>query len=342
MRRSRVVPALLVAGALLVPGCSSASGAHGATSAPATRLATALQRIDPAAVGDEFEFGDTTAIAALVTQDPAWKAQVGIGAGMAGAADPPVEQALGIDIARSDLLLTVGSPRQSLTLVIGGQDAAAITAAAKGFGWAGSGTLKRAPGGTDTPTDMALSANQVRPLGHDVAFGEQHADVAGIDDGAAAIRQPGYAALADCLGEVVAARFGPVQQVAAPGAAASSAAAPSATGAGATASRATVSEAATGVRAVPHSARTTSVICLVTEPGRADQLIAATKAALADGSSFQNRRKWSNLLPSAQVDAVAGPNPIVRITADTDSQQAAEVLLLLATGDLPGANGPGT
>ena len=99
-----------------------------------------------------------------------------------------------------------------------------------------------------------------------------------------------------------------------------------------------MSQAAIGVRAVPGSTRTTSVICLVPTSGGAGPLVDATKSALASGRSFQTRQKWSTFLPSAQVDSVGGPTPIVRITADTDSRQAAQVLLLLTTGDLPGAN----
>lgn len=330
--------AIVVLSVLAAAGCTSVSGtavpsggssSSGPSSTQTTRLLTAMQRIDPTAMGGpvQFEFGDTRAIAGLGGGSEVRQSLAGVGGQDVGVHAEQAKQVLGIDVAGSDMMLSAGVPPAELTLVIGGQSAAAITAAAGKSGWTGSGTLTHPATLSDPDVELMLIATQIRPAGPDVAFGERYVDLGRVDDGHGLAEQPGAAALAGCLGEVVAALAAPVQPPrAAP-------AAPSTS----PATVALVHDAAGGVRATAGSAAITSVLCLTTSTSQdAERLAAAMRSALATGSSTRSVQKWSGLLPRAKVEVLTGTVPTVRVTADTTGKPADRVLSMLITSDLPG------
>ncbi|MET3806341.1 hypothetical protein ABIB25_003351 [Nakamurella sp. UYEF19] len=305
--------------AALLAGCTSATTGSPTPATAAPALSGALAGVAPAALGDngDFEFGDTVRLEALAAADKkVWGYEIGAGSGSLSTYRVLMTDALGIDLGKSTSILNVGAPPATLVVVSGGQDAAAVTAAATKSGWKGSGTLIRAidlTNAADETAVLTISVPQIRPAGADVVLGGARADLSLAGSGKGAGSGAVLAAGTNCLGDVVMAQ-----------------------GTG-FAEKAKQSPTAVGVRATAD--KITSVICR--GAGSADEAAALAdrvRTDLASGSSKASRRPYKQLLPGAVVEILSGTPSMVRITVDTTGQTPDLVRRMLFQDDLPGGN----
>jgi hypothetical protein len=142
----------------------------------------------------------------------------GIGTGTSTLESAQAAQDTGIDIYNEGYSISAGTLPKEITLVAGGQNAHAVTAGLGALGWRGSGGTLQAPPLSDfmTPGGRALAAASYRPIldqveasGPDVKYGASGTDLdeIGTPSGPTLASDPLIRALANCLGDVVAAEF---------------------------------------------------------------------------------------------------------------------------------------
>jgi hypothetical protein len=228
---SRTSSALaLVALAGLAPAVAGCSGGAGATSSAregsGASLLTALAHVaDTASNRSWIWYDDTAAIARIAGtgSSPAYRRKGlgslrGMGTGTSTLESAQAAKDTGIDIYNEGYSISAGTLPKEMTLVHGGQNAQAVTASLVALGWQDNrGTLKAPP-----PSDVIVPADsplarapyrfilgQVKASGPDVKFGNSGTDLdeIGSPSGPTLASDPLISALANCLGDVVAAEF---------------------------------------------------------------------------------------------------------------------------------------
>jgi hypothetical protein len=249
----------------------------------------------------------------------------------------------GIAALDADYGVSAGLPPDTVSVLAGGQHSDRIGKALTGSGWTRDGDRYIGPDVTavtdDSKMRQALNLAQVRTDGADVVFGKSRADLgaAGHPGRSLADDQP-TAALADCLGDVVAAqlttdfhspiessRLTPVQQ----------AALAKQRPAGIQLDK--LREVAVGVR-TPKSTSDTprAVVCVAwADQSAADGYAAALPGVLSDGTSLASNQPYTRLLHNPQTSKVGGGAHIVRWSAD-EGEGPGQVIGMLAMQDLPG------
>jgi hypothetical protein len=249
----------------------------------------------------------------------------------------------GIAALDADYGVSAGLPPDTVSVLAGGQHSDRIGKALASSGWTRDGDRYIGPDVTavtdDSKMRLALNLAQVRTGGADVVFGKSRADLgaAGHPGSSLADDQP-TAALADCLGDVVAAQLSadfhsPIE---------SSRLTPAQRAALAKQRPAGIQldklrEVAVGVR-TPKSTSDTprAVVCVAwADQSAADGYAAALPGVLSAGTSLASNQPYARLLHNPQTRKVGGGAHIVQWSAD-EGGGPGQVIGMLAMQDLPG------
>ncbi|MGO3088487.1 MAG: hypothetical protein ACTII7_02245 [Galactobacter sp.] len=187
-----------------VTGCTDAKpkGVEATDTTQEDGLSQLLAQV-PATIGDNTSI--TYSAESVLAKDDALSEPAqgvrGMGAGSLTKYVTLLKDDLSIDILQADAVVTVGQEPQQVTVIRGGQDAEAITAAAKEHGWTGDEVLSQ---DMDLKSSvLTTSVGHILAKGDSVILGGQSADLTA---------KPGKVpesveSLATCLGDSPAASF---------------------------------------------------------------------------------------------------------------------------------------
>lgn len=274
----------------VVPLCLVAAVAAGCASPPSVPVpappaaatdpfAVALSRVSSTVTG-YVEFVDHRVLA---TGSDAWQPLRGGSVGRLGMYADQLSTRLRIDLGEADWTVTASRGGPSVTLIAGGQDAAAIRSAAQDGGWSGPDVLTRELALTEP---LTLQAGTLRPSGRDVVVAGPAAPIGIVDGpGPALGDDPAVAGLQACLG---------------PG--------PAVVGLVREDAKAPV---AAGIRPDPADpARTVNVVCAAhPTASAATARVAALRADVAPGSAQPSGRAFTD----PQVEELGGAGNVVRL-----------------------------
>lgn len=319
-RRAAGVVSIVAMLACAAAACSSGNDDPAPSFRGPNRLPLALTRIlDTAGNRHYLAFDDTAKLTRITGNGsgPKGMAQLkykGAGVLLSDFADAlPGET--GINLSKETYAVTAGGPANTLTVVVGGQNRAAVTSQLANHGWkAQGGEFAHGVADAETP-GYVYPLWRVRLSGADVIGAGPGNSLAEADTpGKTALAaNPTMSALARCLGNVVAAEFHdgdglPGRQIA---------------------------EMAVGVsqpsspEAVPHA-----VVCLaMTSQSAARQRAADTRADLISGNN--GTEPFSTRFKNPKVTVTGGDRYVVQWQADTPDD-ARTVFNALSDHDLPG------
>jgi hypothetical protein len=320
-----VFAAALVGLALSAAGCSSSSGGSGSDTG--TGLQAALSRIaDTASNRSQITYDDTAELVALAGSNP------GSTKGFAGLRGWGVSAVVvdtetlpgnaGFNLFGEQYGISAGTPPATLSLMAGGQSAAQITSHLASLGWRRSGGRLVGPSlaaASSVAGPLALNMAQVLPAGADVVFGGSAANLSqiGSPHGATLASDPAISALAQCLGNVVAAGIFSGGYLGGAGPAA-----------GPTAVAVGISRPSSNA-ATPHA-----VVCVSWSSQAASATYASELPRAFSGVSVAQDVPYSTLLTHPTVTDVGGGQHVVEWQADTP-QSALTVFSLVDDMGLP-------
>ena len=212
--RGNWLAAVLVVAGLAITSCSASSPS---ASSGGTGLIQALARVaDTANTRSQVLYDDTAELVHLAGNSPAsetgfaWLRGLGVPAAADGAEQVPGDA--GFNLFGEDYGITAGSPPHTLSLMAGGQSVSRITSHLAGLGWKHSGGRLIGPSlaaASPESAPLAEEMPQVLPAGSDAVYGGAAANLSqmGSPHDATLARDPGVSALAQCLGNVVAAEL---------------------------------------------------------------------------------------------------------------------------------------
>lgn len=312
----RAIPLFtLVTVIVALTGCSGGSGGSGNTS-----LESALLRVaDTASTRTQIYYDNTAELVRLAGKSPVSRKGF---ADLRGWGVPTAGLAFtnpGFDLYSEDYGISAGAQPQSLSLMAGGQSSAQIDSHLTGLGWKRSGGRLVGPPPLKAGQDagvLALNMAQVQPAGSDLVFGGPRASLSqiGSPKGATLAGDPAIGALAQCLGNVVAAYL---QSGGYPGGQK-----PAALALG-------VSQPASDT-ATPHA-----VVCVSWSTQAAAAHFATVLRNALSGRSSATNESYSALLKHATVTNVGGSHNVVEWQADTP-RDAMTVFRMIEDVDLPG------
>lgn len=290
-------------------------------------LTAALDRVASSEdAKNRIVYGDTAGIVKLTGK--AWGDEKGFAAlrpvGVEQLA-PYGEQVItdtGISLLDADYAIAVGGGQKALGLIVGGQKRDRVSSAMKKLGWHGSGDRMVGPdigtvAGT-TAGQYAIALGEVKADGSDVKYGQKGANLGDIGkpSGKTLADDKRVAALADCLGDVIAAEID-----------------------GAEGGTTRPSGVAVGVRRPENKGATPRGVVCTSWANTAGANRYATLAAeeMNTGKSTDGK-PFAQVLQRTKVTKVGGDQNIVRWEADTPAD-ALTVMQLLARGDIPGLPG---
>ena len=316
MRRILGLFVAVCAATPLVTGCNT--GENETADEERTPLVRALDRIAATdATRHRIEFDDTAALTTLGGDSATGFGSLALTGAYSLSVDlPTVEKSTGLRPRSASYTITGGQAPAAVTLVAGGQDADEVEEQLAAFGWKADGNELVAPplgqGGGDTTLPVHLA--RVLAEGSDVAYAGTDgrlSDVAGADGNTLADDRR-VAALAGCLGDVVAARFAVGEQQDSP------------------------TMVAVGVRRPKASTDTPGAVACVSWPtsAAADAYTAELRDALARGTTRLRGDAYSELLKSSAVLEIGGDEHVVAWQADTPGS-AFQVFELLLRNELP-------
>jgi hypothetical protein len=308
---------------VLLAGCGGSSGTAGGTA-----LTQALSRVaDTADTRAEIDFDDTAALVTLTGKGRATKADSfgplrGFGASGLQQYVNLASGQPGINLFSASYTVTAGKPPSQVALIAGGQQPDAITKGLTKIGWKQRGGTLTAPafdavgGDQDVTGPLSLAMSRVRTTGSDLAYGQQQADLSriGSPSGTTLDKDPLISAIADCLGDVVAA------QILAPFPGGGK---PAALGVG-------LQQPKTDGD-TPHA-----VVCAAWgTSAQADQYTTAAKQALASGTSLTTNTRYASTLGHPSVDEIGGDEHVVGWNADVTTGGPLRIFSMVQAIDLP-------
>jgi hypothetical protein len=311
------IPLMSAITLIAVTGCSG-SGSGG------TGLQTALARVaDTAGNRSQITYDNTAELVRLAGSDPAstkgFALLRGLGVPAIASTGYVLPGDAGFNLYAEDYSISAGTLPRTLSLMAGGQNGSQITSHLTSLGWKRSGGKLVGPpplAANSDATQLAEMASQVLPAGSDVVFGSAGADLSqiGSPQGATLASDPGISALAQCLGNVVAAELISGGYL--------GGAKPAAIAVG-------ISQPASGT-ATPRA-----VVC-VNWPSQAAaaRYATAVRRALSSGFSLDLDTPYSALVKDATVTAIGGGQNTVQWQADTP-QSAQTVLQMVDDIGLP-------
>jgi hypothetical protein len=329
-----LLAAILVIVGLATAGCSGSGPravAGSGTGSGSSGLETALARFpDTPGMSNEIYYDNTAELTSLADEGHAAEGNGygqlrGMGSGsfmVMYLAQLPGET--GVNLLNESYAVSAGrSPAQLTTLVAGGQNAPLVTTRMARLGWKkGSDGVMSGPPLPLTVVHIGTSEyvipfQRVRTVNSDVMTGGPKADLSqlGAPSGPTLADDPVVKALADCLGNVVAATMvsGKGKRIAG---------APT--------------EMATGISSPASPGAAPQMVMCVSWPTQraAGAYLANVKKVLATGRSITNYPEpYSAMLRHAKVTSVGGATHIVEWQADPAN--VALLLQITATGDLP-------
>lgn len=311
--RRYLIGILVFATASVANGCSF--GDDGTT------LVGALGRVAATdATRQWIAFDDTGSLAKLTDSGDKHSTGFGVlsllGVSMLAPYADTIEPTKGIAPRSASYTVGAGVGRSAVAVLAGGQNADNVTKRLTASGWTSEGNRLVAPATGPSGNERALSLllAQVHPDGGDVVFGGLDARLAdaGKPTGATLAGDRRVKALADCLGDVVAAQFVAMAEQHRP------------------------TMMAVGVRRPEgRTDAPRAAVCVAWQTSRAaDAYSTKVRDALAGGVSRVNGRQYAESLRSSKVDNVGGDEHIIAWYADTPSD-ARLVFQLLMQNDLP-------
>ncbi|GAA3389384.1 hypothetical protein [Cryptosporangium minutisporangium] len=307
----------------LVNGCTS--GGKDDPGDESNALVRALERISASdTTRQQITFDDTAALTELSDDaDPA----VGFG-GLVLAGSPAlsgdlktVEKTTGLRPRSASFTISAGRTPAVVAVVAGGQNADDVEKTLTASGWKADGDqLVASPDGSVSDgTTLPIHLARVRADGSDVVYAGNGARVSDVGrsgsaraDGDTLADDRRVAALADCLGDVVAATFVVGQQQGSP------------------------TMVAVGVRR-PKTGDDTprAVTCTAwSTSAAADAYTTDLRDALARGTTASSRRPYAELLKSATVQEIGGDEHVVGWQAETPTS-AVLILQMAWRNELP-------
>jgi hypothetical protein len=316
-----VTGVIAVAAMGALAGCGSGGGVAPGGGAG---LEAALSRVaDTSGNRDFITYDDTAALVKLTGKTlsaSGYAELIGNGTGGLIAYASTVQSLAGINLLGEQYGISAGLPPATVGVVAGGQNAALVTRKLTAQGWKRQGQrLIMLPLNLNNTLDGDTGGmlSQVQPTGSDVVFGLPKANLsqAGTPAGETLAQDPRISALANCLGNVVAADittdypFSTLKPVA----------------------------VAIGVTEPPSNAAVAhAVVCVAwSSSGTATRYTSALRQALSSGSSPRTHQRWSAILRDASVTTIGGSQNLVEWQAQTP-QGVLTVLGMLETADLPG------
>jgi hypothetical protein len=310
--------------AVAFAGTLTACGSGGGAAAGGTGLDAALSRVaDNSNMRSFISYDDTAALVKLggkAFKPAGFSALIGHGTGNLVDFFQILPTEAGISLLDEKYAISAGLPPASVGLLAGGQNAAAVSSKLTAQGWKRKGQLLvmlplNLSNKLDGETTGVLS--QVQTTGSDLVYGLPQANLsmAGSPSGQTLAQDPLIGALANCLGDVVAADITAKYPFGAQP--------PTAVAVG-------VSRPASN-SAVPHG-----VVCVAwPSSASASQYSAALRKALSSGYSVRSRQRWSAILHKASVTTIGGSQNVVQLQAQTP-QNVLTVFDMLVSADLPG------
>jgi hypothetical protein len=321
-RRPHRVLAALAAGAVAAGALVSACGSGGGGSGGGTGLDAALSRVaDNSNTRSLVLYDDTAALVKLAGKrlGTGYGPLAGTGAGGLQSYFAVIQGQAGLRPLDEHYAISAGSPPAAVGILVGGQNADQVTRGLTRQGWKRDGArLVMLPLNLSNPLDGETAGwlSQVQPTGSDVIYGQPQADLrqAGAPAGPTLAQNPQISALANCLGDVVAAAILAVYNT---GAAVKPAVAVG------------VSRPASNA-AVPHA-----VACVAWPSSDAASRYAANlRQALASGKSLASNQPWSAIVRRASVTIVGGGQNVVEWQAQTPRSPLI-VFQMIFNKDLP-------
>lgn len=297
-------------------GGSGAGGGSGDDPESALTLADLLARFgDADEVAPQVDFSLDAQLRELIDPDATFSEDPWAQSHNAGAPDlfslgPDELDEYSIDLDTTEAAITVGIPPAKVGLLIGGQDAAAITAAAVAAGWADEGGVLTTNLDPDQP--LSIPVPQLRPTGADLVFGGRDGDLSVVGaSGPTLADRPDLAALAACLDDSVSGTIAVVDGI------------PVAVGASPDADD-------------PEQPR--SIICVAADSAdAAEKLRADMQEAVESGTSVQSGMTYSDYLADPESEVLDGDVPVAKLVAvNTDGRPAYLVQQMMANLDIPG------
>ncbi|MFL6072224.1 MAG: hypothetical protein ACJ73S_02260 [Mycobacteriales bacterium] len=325
MPRAKVLGTVLVLG--LLAGCSGGgSGSSSGGGGDRTGLRAALARVaDTAETRREVAYDDTAALVKLAgrgwNSNSAYGQLRGFGASSLVAFEQLLAENPGINLLDADYTVVAGQPPAQIGLVAGGQHQDKVNGMTR-RGWKRQGDHLVAPpfsaADMDHPEngELALNMATVKAGGSDMAYGGTGAKLDWVTSPGKQTLATDRAigALADCLGDVVAAQV--VSSY--------------------TASGAKPDLVAAGIRRPHGNSDTPHAVVCVSWPSAsaADQYASAVRTALASGKSMRTLEPYADTLKHPTVRNVGGGTHVVGWGADTPGR-AMLVFQMISEMDLP-------
>jgi len=322
-RAATLVLVVAAAGTLAACGSGGGAGPGGGTG-----LEAALARVaDTSGTRSLITYDDTAALVKLaagnIYETSGYARLIGNGASALIAFASMVQSQAGINVPGEQYAISAGEPPATVGLLAGGQNAAQVTQKLTGQGWKRQGQrLVMLPLSLSNALDGETAGwlSQVQPTGSDVVYGQPQANLSlvGAPSGQTLEQDPRINALANCVGDVVAADITSVYPL----------------------STLKPAEVAVGVTrpasnaAVPHA-----VVCVSwATSAAAGQYAVALHQAISSGVSGRLDERWSAVLHDASVATIGGSQNVVEWQAQTP-QGVLTVFNMLYSLDLPALAG---
>lgn len=315
----RCLLGIVVLAAATLTACSDGSGLAGDPT-EVTGFEEALSRIAATdATRTAVSYDDTATLVEVAgaTSYDGYGYLRGLGAPALAAYSTILAEQASVDLAAADFTISAGEPPGTVGLVAGGQDADAATSGLTAVGYEEAGDHLVAPALAESDPSwgaLSLAMAQVRLTGSDAVYGYQDSDLAdGVDPSEPTLADdPLIAALANCLGDVVAAQISTADIGAKPTA------------------------VAVGVR-IPDGPDETAqaTVCVSwADEGAADRYAENLPDALSADSPGTGQ-PYADLLTETKVTNLGGDAHVVSLTAATPDSPFL-IFQMLARVDLPG------
>lgn len=304
----------------VLSACGTAPATN--TSPFSLRLRLALSRI--AATADtrkSVSFDDTSRLARFAGTKQGYGDLRSSAAATLASYSKIIEEQPGIALAKADYTVTAGQPPKTVGVVAGGQDADKVTHGLTDLGWRdGQGHLT-APDPMsitdETLAPLALSLAKVHPEDADLIYGGGAANLDDADhpSGPTLADDPRILALAECLGDVVAARVETPTML----------------------GKLHPTAIAVGVRAPARDTDTPHVVVCASWASADDATRYHTllDKALREQASMVTATPWTEILAHPSSHDVGGDEHVVSFEADTPNAPASGILNMLNRLDLP-------
>jgi hypothetical protein len=311
---ARTIPMIGLAVVIVaVAGCGGSGGSGGSGGG----LESALSRVaDTAANRSEITYDNTAVLVQLagksLTSTKGFAELRGWGASAVADEADLLPGEAGFNLLGENYSISAGSPPKILSLMSGGQSASEITSHLTSLGWKRSAGKLVAPPPLTANSQaavLAFSMAQVQPVGSDVVFGGSGASLGqiGSPQGATLASDPSISALAQCLGNVVAATIVSGGYLGGKKPAA----------------------LAVGITQPASNTATPHAVACVSWSSQADATAYATdvRQALTKGISAVDDEPFSTILTHASVTTIGGGQHVVEWQADTQNAQTVFVMV---------------